>query len=149
MALIDEINAKLKNAMLSRDQFLVGVLRDLKSAFVYEEVAKGKKDVGLDEAELEAVIAREAKKRTDAAEIYRSAGDVLKAEKEIAEREILANFLPEQLSEDELKKIIKQVIDSENFGPKDIGRVIGGVKSKVGSQADGAIIAKLTKELLK
>jgi len=148
MALLEDINAKLKEAMLARDQFLTGVLRDLKSAFTYEEVAKGKREEGLNDEDMQAVIAREVKKRDDAIEIYQSAGDEDRANKEIAEKEILMGFLPEQLSDEELKSIINEVIKEGGFTMQDMGRVIGAVKAKVGAQADGAKIATLVKEIL-
>jgi uncharacterized protein YqeY len=149
MALIEDINAKLKEAMLARDQFLTGVLRDLKSAFLYEEVAKGKREEGLNDEEIQAVIAREVKKRDDAIEIYQSAGDKERAEKEIAEKEILEAYLPKQLSDDELKEIINKVIAEGGFTIKDMGRVIGAVKTEVGVKADGAKIAEIVKEMLR
>jgi uncharacterized protein YqeY len=149
MALKEEITAELKDAMLARDQFLTGVLRDLKSAILYEEVAKGKREQGLDDPEIEKVIAREVKKRDDSIEIYTGAGDKERAAKEMAEREILAGFLPEPLGEDELGEIIQRVITTGGFGIKDMGRAIGDVKAEVGSRADGATIARLVKELLK
>ena len=148
MALIDDINAKLKEAMLARDQFLTGVLRDLKSAILYEEVAKNKRDTGLDDVEIEMVIAREVKKRNDSIEIYKSAGDDERAGKETAEREILSEFLPEPLSDSELKEVINRVIADGEFTIKDMGRAIGAVKAEVGSQADGAKIAAIVKEQL-
>jgi uncharacterized protein YqeY len=148
MALVDDITAKLKEAMLARDQFLTGVLRDLKSAILYEAVAQNKRDEGLSDEEVEKVIAREAKKRDDAIEIYTGAGDKERAEKEMAEREILASFLPEPLSDDELRTIIERVITTGGFTIKDMGRTIGDVKKEVGTRADGAKIAAIVKELL-
>jgi len=149
MALLEDINAKLKEAMLARNQFLTGVLRDLKSAFTYEEVAKQKRDTGLNDEEMQAVIAREVKKRDDAIEIYQSAGDKERADKEIAEKEILMGFLPKQLTDDELKEIIEKVIKDGGFTISYMGRVIGAVKAEVGARADGAKIAGLVKETLK
>jgi uncharacterized protein YqeY len=149
MTIIEQINAKLKTAMLARDRFLTGVLRDLKSAFLYEEVAKGKRDSGLTMAEYEAVIAREVKKRNDAIEIYTAAGNTELADKEAAEKEILMEFLPEPLTDDELRDIVKRVIITGGFGAGDMGRVIGDVKREVGSKADGATVARLVKEELK
>jgi uncharacterized protein YqeY len=148
MSLKKQIDADLKQAMLARDSFKTGVLRDLKSAFTYEEVAKIKRDVGLDNAEIEAVIAREVKKRNDAIEIYVAAGDKARAEKEMAEKEILTEYLPDPLTENELRDIISRVITTGGFGASDIGRVIGDVKREVGSQADGATIARIVKETL-
>ncbi len=148
MKLIDQINADLKKAMLARDAFLTGVLRDLKSAFLYEEVAKNKRDTGLGDDEMEAVIARECKKRDDAIEIYTGAGNTAAAEKEMAEREILMAFLPEQLSDNEIRDIVNRVIETGGFGAKDMGRAIGNVKREVGNRANGATVAKIVKQQL-
>jgi uncharacterized protein YqeY len=149
MALVEDITAKLKVAMLARDQFLTGVLRDLKSAILYEEVAQNKRDTGISDDEIEKVIAREVKKRDDAIELYTAAGDKARAEKELAEREILSGFLPEQLSDDELRGIVERVVTSGGFTIKDMGRVIGDVKKEVGVRGNGAKIASITKEVLK
>jgi len=148
MKLQDEINVKLKEAMLARDQFLTGVLRDLKSAILYEMVAKNKRDEGLTDEEIQTVIAREVKKRNDAIEIYASAGNQTAADKETAEKEILNSFLPEPLTDDELREIISRVIADGNFEPGDMGQVIGLTKKEVGTRADGAKIAMMVKEEL-
>ena len=148
MKLQDEINAKLKEAMLARDQFLTGVLRDLKSAILYEMVAGNKRDEGLSDEEIQTVIAREVKKRNDAIEIYASAGNQTAADKETAEKEILNSFLPEPLTDDELREIISRVIADGNFEPGDMGQVIGLTKKEVGTRADGAKIAMMVKEEL-
>lgn len=148
MKLIDRINADLKESMLARDAFRTGVLRDLKSAFLYEEVAKNKRNEGLNDAELEAVIARECKKRDDSIEIYVAAGNTELSEKELAEREILMHYLPKQLSDDEICDIVNRVIETGGFAKQDMGRVIGAVKAEVGSQANGATVAKVVQQQL-
>ena len=149
MTLIDKINQDLKAAMLARDAFKTGVLRDLKSAFLYEEVAKKKREEGLNDEETMAVIAREIKKRDDAITIYAGAGDKEREQKETDEREILASYLPTPLTDDELREIVGRVITAGGFGAKDMGRAIGDVKKEVGTRADGGRIAKAVKELLK
>jgi uncharacterized protein YqeY len=149
MALIDDINKQLKQSMLARDEFVTTVLRGLKSAILYEEVAKNKRDEGLTHDKTEKVIAREVKKRDDAIEMYVSAGDQERAERETAERKILMAFLPEPLGDNELRAIIERVITAGGFGPKDMGRVIGNVKQEVGTRGDGAKIAAIVKEILK
>jgi len=148
MAIKDDISVKLKDAMLKRDEFLTGVLRDLKSAILNEEIKQVKRDEGLNDEEILLVIAKQVKQRDDSIEIYQNAGDTKRAEKEMAERKILKEFLPESLSEEELRKIIKEVIDANDFTIKDMGRVIGSVKKEVGIRGDGALIAKIVKELL-
>lgn len=148
MGLKDEITAKLKSAMLARDEFLVGVLRDLKSAILNEEIKQIKRDSGLSDDEIEKVIARQVKQRDDSIEIYTAAGDKARAEQELAEREVLAKFLPEPLDEADLREIAERVVATGGFTIKDMGRVIGDVKKEVGTRGDGALIAKIVKELL-
>jgi uncharacterized protein YqeY len=148
VGLKDEITAKLKSAMLARDEFLVGVLRDLKSAILNEEIKQIKRDSGLSDDEIEKVIARQVKQRDDSIEIYTAAGDKARAEQELAEREVLAKFLPEPLDEADLREIAERVVATGGFTIKDMGRVIGDVKKEVGTRGDGALIAKIVKELL-
>lgn len=149
MNLMDKITAKLKEAILARDEFATTTLRGLKSAIQYEEVSQNKRESGLSDDEIEKVIAHEVKKRDDAIELYVGAGDKDRAQKEMAEREILAAYLPDPLSEDELRVIIKRVIETGGFvSQKDMGRAIGDVKKEVGTRGDGAKIASLVKEML-
>ena len=150
MSLVDDINAKLKQAMLERDQFRAGVFRDLKSAILYEEVAKNKRDEGLSDSEIEDVVMREVKKRNDAIEAYEGAGDKERANKETEERDILQEFLPEPLAKEELEKIIlEKIAETGAESMKDMGRVIGAVKQAVGNSASGAEISEIVKQNLK
>lgn len=142
----DRVQADLKSAMLARDEIKTQTLQGLKSAILYEEVAKKVRETGLSEAEIEQVIAREVKKRDEAAALFEQGGNVESAAKERSEKEILSVYLPEQLSEADLQKEIEAVIaDVKPEGIKDMGRVIGAVKAKVGNAGDGALIAKLVK----
>ena len=145
----DKIQARLKEAMLAKDDFLKVVLSGLKSAILYEEVATGKREKGLSDDEVLVVIQREVKKRDDAIEIYTSAGNEELAQKEMAEREVLSKFLPEKISEEELVELIEATIVSTGAeGIKDMGKVIGAVKTETGIRADGAVIARMVKEKL-
>lgn len=145
----DEIQKKLKEAMLARDEFLKILLSGLKSAILYEEVAKGKKEEGLSSEEILAVIKREVKKRDDSIELYTAAGRKDLAQKEAAEREVLTAFLPEQMSDEEVSELVERVIVSTGAKDmKDMGRVIGAVKAEVGAKADGASVAKIVKTRL-
>jgi uncharacterized protein YqeY len=148
MDLMGRVTAELKTAMLARDTFATDVLRGLKSAIQYEAVAQNKRDEGLSDDEVEKVVAREAKKRNDAIELYVSAGDKARAEKEEAETKILLKFLPEQLDVDEIKTIAERVITAGGYDKKMMGRAIGEVKAEVGTRADGAVIARIVKERL-
>ncbi|HMR72438.1 MAG TPA: GatB/YqeY domain-containing protein [Candidatus Saccharibacteria bacterium] len=145
----DTINADLKAAMLARDSLKTQTLQGLKSVILYEEVAKKIRETGLDDAQIEQLIAREVKKRDEAAELFERGGNQASADKERAEKEILSRYLPAQISEDELKVIVETTIaELKAEGAKDMGRVIGAVKTKVGNTADGALVARLTKSAL-
>ncbi len=147
MSLIETITADLKTAMLARDEFTTTTLRGLKSAILYEEVEKGKRDEGLTDDEIQAVVAREVKKRDDAMKLYVSAGDQERADKEIAESKILANYLPAQLSDAELKAVIGEVIAKNNYEQKDMGKIIAATKAQVGLGSTGEkIVATLKQE---
>ena len=135
--------------MLARDEFTTTTLRGLKSAILYEEVAKGKRDQGLSDAEIESVVASEVKKRSDAIKIYTDAGDATRAEKEDREQKILANYLPRQLSHEEERELVAQIISENNFTAKDFGRIIGEAKKRAGNATTGERIAVVVKELLK
>lgn len=149
MSLVERINADLKTAMLARDAFSVETLRGLKAAILNEEVARGARDIGLDNETVEQIIAREAKKRDEAASLFERGGNQASADKERAEKALLAAYLPEQLSYDEIQKIIDEVVaELKPEGMKDMGKVIGSVKSRTGNAADGALIAKLVKDSL-
>jgi uncharacterized protein YqeY len=149
MSLKQQIDADLKTAMLARDEFTTTTLRGLKAAILNEEVAKGLREEGLSDEAIEQLIAREAKKRVEAAALFEQGGNQASADKERAEKELLSKYLPEQLSEDELRELVNEVIaEVKPEGVKDMGRVIGAVKAKAGNTADGALVAKLVKEAL-
>ena len=148
-ALKDTIQADLKTAMLARDTLRTQTLQGLKSAILYEEVAKKIRETGLPEEDIEKIIARECKKRDEAAELFEQGGNTESASKERAEKEILSAYLPEQMDEAALSAIIATAIDEiKPDGAKDMGRVIGAVKARVGNAADGGLIAKLVKDAL-
>ena len=149
MALKARIDADLKAALLGGDKFVAQVLRGLKAAVLNEEVATGKRDEGLDDASIEKVVAREVKKRNESATLYEQNDRSESAADERKEAEILSEYLPAQLGEDELKAIIDAAIEKLGAtSPADMGKVIGAVKSEVGTAADGATIATLVKQAL-
>lgn len=149
MALKEQIQNDMKAALLSGNRFVGDVLRNLKAAILNEEVALGKRDPGLDDAEIEKVIAREVKKRNESAVLYEQNDRPELAETEKKEAEVLANYLPEQLSEEKIRQIITgKIAELGVSGPQAMGQVIGGVKQQVGNSADGALIARIVKEEL-
>jgi len=144
----DTLQADLKTAMLARDTDKVEVLKGLKSAILYEEVAKNKRDVGLNDEEILAVFKKESKKRQDSIDMYKKGGNEEKATKETEEKAVIDSYLPEQLSEEEAQKIIDSVLlDLGITKPekKDLGRIIGAVKA-TGAEIDGSTLAKLVQK---
>lgn len=149
MALSQKIQDDMKAALLGGNRFEGDVLRNLKAAILNEEVATGKRDEGLSDTEVEKIIAREVKKRAESIKLYEENDRPELAEDEKKEVAVLSTYLPEQLSEDEIREIAKLVIaEMDNVGPSMMGQVIGGVKAKAGNSADGATVARVVKELL-
>lgn len=149
MALKQRITDDLKAALLGGNRFVADVLRSLKATILNEEVAQGKREEGLDDATIEQLIAKEVKKRAESAALYEQGGRPELAETERQESDILKQYLPKQLTEDELKAIVEQKIASLGVsGAAAMGQVIGAVKKEVGTAADGATLAKIVKEAL-
>ncbi len=139
----------MKAALLGGDRFVGDTLRNLKAAILNEEVAQGKRDTGLDDAEIEKIIAREVKKRNESIAVYEANGRPELAEAERKEADVLAKYLPEQLSEEKLREIVAAKIkDLGVTDAKAMGQVIGAVKQQVGNSADGALLARIVKESL-
>ena len=110
MALKEQISDEMKAALLGGNRFVGETLRNLKAAILNEEVAQGKRDEGLSDADIEKVIAREAKKRVESAKVYRDNNRPELAEPEEQELAILQQYLPKQMTEDELRAIVKEKI---------------------------------------
>lgn len=147
-ALAKRIADEMKAALLGGDRFRGDVLRNVKAALLNEEVATGKRDSGLSDAEVETVLAREVKKRLESAAMYRDNGRAELAEPEEAEVAILREFLPKQLSDDELRAVVVRVAEAMQAGPAQMGQVIGAVKQEVGTAADGVAIAAMVKTIV-
>lgn len=149
MALKERIADEMKAALLGGDRFVGDTLRGLKAAILNEEVAQGKRDTGLTDAEIERIIAKEVKKRHDSITMYEQNNREDLAEPERREAEVLARYLPKQLSEDETQALVKKHISAlETVDMKQMGAVIGAVKKEAGNTVDGALLAKITKEEL-
>ena len=141
----EQINKDLKTAMLARNAFETTVLRGLKASILDEEVKLGKREEGLDNSEIETLVAREVKKRKEAASLL----DEERAENELKEAEILSKYLPEMASEDEIRVSVKaEIAEMGEVSIKQMGAIIGKMKAKFGNSADGAVLAKIVKEEL-
>jgi uncharacterized protein YqeY len=118
------------------------------TAITNEEVS-GKEARVLSDEEIITVLSREAKKRREAAEEFAKAGRTDRAADEKAEGEVIAKYLPAQLSEDDIKKLIADaVISTGAAGPADMGKVMGAIKPKIAGKADGALVSSLVKAAL-
>jgi uncharacterized protein YqeY len=148
MSIKETLQADLTEAIRSRNEIVSGTIRMVLTAITNEEVS-GKEARTLTDAEIITVLSREAKKRREAAEAFGDAGRADKAALEKAEGEVIAKYLPEQMSEDEIKKLIEAAIAQTGAsGPADMGKVMGVIKSQVAGKADGGTVSGLVKAAL-
>ena len=144
--LLDKLESNLKDAQLSRDEIKVSTLRLLLSEIHNVEIQKGQ---GLSDEDIISVIQREVKKRKEAVEGFRSGGREEQAQKEENEAKILENYLPAQLTNEELTDIVSGVIKELGAsGISDMGKVMGVVMEKVAGKADGGRVSAMVKEKL-
>jgi uncharacterized protein YqeY len=145
-----QLDDDVKAALLAGDSLKVDTLRGLKAVILYADVAAKKRDTGgISDDEIIPLLAKEAKKRQESADLYVQGGSQERADKELAEKAIIESYLPEQMSEAELTQIIDDVIKEQGAeGVQAMGKVIGAVKAKTGANADGSAIARLVKERL-
>ncbi|HET8992025.1 MAG TPA: GatB/YqeY domain-containing protein [Candidatus Saccharimonadales bacterium] len=145
----DKLDKDIKSALLAGDSHKATTLRGLKATLLNIKVATGKRDSGLDDNEVLSAFAKEAKKRQESADLYKQAGDDTRAKAELDEKAMIEAYLPEAMSEEDIAKVIDEVIKSLGAdSPSQMGQVIGQVKAKLGAAADGSVIARLTKEKL-
>ena len=148
MGLKEKLQADLTDAIRSRNEVVSGTVRMLLAAITNEEVA-GKAAKVLTDAEIITVLSREAKKRREAVEAYTQAKRDDLAGKEKAEAAVIANYLPEQLSEDEIKKLIADAIaETGAKGPAGMGLVMKVLQPKIAGKADGGVVSGLVKVAL-
>ncbi len=148
MGLKETLQSNLTEAIRSRDEIKSGTIRMVLTAITNEEVS-GKEARVLSDAEIITVLSREAKKRREAAEAFADAGRADRAEQEKKEGEIIATYLPTQLSEDEVKKIIADAIAQTGAsGPQGMGQVMKLVTPQTAGKADGGLVSGLVKAAL-
>lgn len=151
----EKIRQDLKSAMIAKDETKVSTLRLLISELTYAKVGKSE---GLTDDAVISVIQKEAKKRKESIESFEKGGRPELAEKEKAELEILQKYLPEQISDEELTKIIEEAItkirmlsgESKTGASTmaDMGKVIGMVMGQIGARAEGARVSLLVRSKL-
>ena len=148
MGLKEKLQSDLTDAIRARDEVKSGTVRMLLAAITTEEVA-GKAARVLNDAEIITVLSREAKKRREAVEAYTQAKRDDLANKEKAEAAVIALYLPEQLSEDQIKQMITEAIAKTNAaGPAGMGLVMKELQPKIAGKADGGLVSGLVKDIL-
>jgi len=148
MALTDQIQSDLTGAMKARDSKRTATLRMVLAAIKNQRVAAGQSG-DLSDAQTLELLAREAKKRAEAATAFRDAGREELADKEEAELAILRTYLPAQLSEAELRTLVDEAIAETGAAePGDLGRVMSAVMPKTKGRADGKQVNAIVRERL-
>ena len=148
MGLKEKLQSDLTEAIRSRNELVSGTIRMVLTAITNEEVA-GKESRTLSDDEIITVLSREAKKRREAAEAYKDAGHADRAELETNEGKVIAKYLPAQLSEDEVKKIVVDAVaEAGATGPQDMGKVMGILKPQIAGKADGGKVSAAVKAAL-
>ena len=144
-----DLQEELKQSMLARNELKTSVLRMLLSAINYQEIQKGGAGYEANEVDVMSVVQKEAKQRRDSIEEFTKAGRQELADKEQKELEILQKYLPEQLSEEEIKKLVDEAISQTGASNiSDMGKVMGALMPKIKGKADGSLVSKIVKESL-
>ena len=142
----EKLNEDMKLAMKSGDKLRLSVVRMLMSELKNEKIAKGAE---LDEASERRVLMSYAKKRKEAMDAARAGGREEIAQREQAELDITMSYLPKQLTDDELRTVVKKYIETSGASGKEaFGAVMKQVMADLGGQADGKVISSLVRELL-
>jgi|TARA_B110000971_G_scaffold167096_1_gene171237 uncharacterized protein YqeY len=148
MELQIQIMDKMKEAMKAKDAIALQALRAVKSAFLLAKTATGVQEELTEEQEIK-IIQKQVKQRKDSAAIFITQNRQDLAAPELAEIAVLEQFLPEALSEDEIKKVVLATITNMGAsGMKDMSKVMGAVSNALSGKADGKVIATLVKQLL-
>ncbi|PIA79634.1 glutamyl-tRNA amidotransferase [Gaetbulibacter sp. 4G1] len=148
MSLQQNIMSALKSAMKSKDQTALTALRAVKSAILLAQTESGAKEELTEEQELK-ILQKQVKQRRDSAAIYLEQNREDLAAPEIAEADVIAQFLPEALSEEEIEKVVVMTIDNIGAqGMKDMGKVMGIVSKELAGQADGKTISSIVRQKL-
>ena len=147
--LLEKISSSLKEAMINKDSFKTSVLRMVIAAVRNKEIEKKGKGQDMTEDDVVDVLRKEIKKRKDASEMYQSGGRMESANEEEKELQFIESFLPAQMSDDEIKKIVSEILEGfVNPTQKDFGAIVKAVKEKTGNNADGGVIAQIVKKKL-
>ncbi len=144
-----QVQEDLKQSMLARDEQKTSVIRMFKSAIGYYEINKGGAGYEATDEDVMTVLNQQVKQRRDSIEQFTAAGRTELAEKEKKELEILQKYLPEQMTEDEVRKLVEEAVTQTGASTmQDMGKVMGALMPKVKGKADGTLVSTMVKEAL-
>lgn len=144
-----QLKDDLKKAMLAKDSETTSVLRMVISAVGYFEIQKGGAGYEATDEDVLQVIQKEAKQRRDSIEQFRNGGREELALKEEKELQMLQIYLPQQMTEEEIKNLVEEAIAQTGASsPQDMGKVMGALMPKTKGKADGTLVSKIVKEKL-
>ena len=148
MTLFEQVSKDIVAAMKAKDKVRLQALRNIKKYFIEAKTAPGANDTLEDAAALK-ILAKLAKQGRDTAALYTEQGRPDLAEEEVAQAQVVEEYLPKALSPEELEAEVKAIIDETGAtSPKDMGRVMGVATKKLAGRADGKAISALVKQLL-
>lgn len=148
MALFEKVNEDIKTAMKERDKVALDTLRNIKKVFLEAKTAPGANDT-LEDSDALKMIQKLAKQGKESAQTYIDAGRQDLADAELAQVSVIERYLPEQLSEAEIEKIVKTLIEQTGAASmKDMGKVMGMANKQLAGKADGKTISGIVKKLL-
>jgi len=148
MSLKQRIDNDIKQAMLSKNKGELDALRSIKSMILLAETEKGSTGELTEEGESK-LLMKAAKQRKESADIFQEQSRQDLADKELFQLDIINRYLPKPLSEDELRKELKMIIEQSGAsGPQDMGKVMGIATKKLAGKSEGKAISAVVKELL-
>jgi uncharacterized protein len=148
MSLQNDIMAAMKTAMKAKDQTALTALRAVKSAILLAQTESGAKEDLTEEQELK-ILQKQVKQRKDSAAIFLEQGREDLATPELAEAEVIGQFLPEAMSDEDIEKVVIKTIETLGAsGMKDMGKVMGVVSKELAGKADGKTISTIVKQQL-
>lgn len=149
MNLKNQLQEDMKAAMLAKEEMRLSTIRMLKSAIQYHEIQKGGAGYEATDEDVLEVVGREIKKRKESIELYEKGGRQELADKEKKELEILQTYLPEQLSEDEVRKLVADAISLTGAKTiQEMGKVMGALMPQTKGKADGQLVSSIVRESL-
>lgn len=148
MTLFDQISEDIKKAMLAKDKVALDALRGAKKEFLEAKTAKGS-DGDLKDEQAVRILQKMIKQRKESAEMYSQAGRQELADNEMAQVKVIEQYLPKQMSEEELTAALQLIIQQVGAqGPQDMGKVMGSATKQLAGKAEGKAISQKVKELL-